>query len=446
MNTDELNQTIFIADNLGILRGLDSESVDLIATDPPYNKNEQAFNGTGAAAGASFKDAWSWDDDVQGTWTKDIQESHPNLYAVIHAAGVSYSEDMAAFLCWLGVRVLEMHRVLKPTGSIYLQCDSTAAAYIKAMMDAIFGKDNFRNEIAWCYSGGGVPQKAFARKHETILFYCKSDDAPFNRQFAPYSESSARMGRGYLGQELDVTRGKAMDDWWDDVKPIAGIRKTIPESTGWPTQKPIDLYTRIIEASSNPGDLVLDPFAGSGTTCVAAERTGRRWIGIDIDPATESVTLERLQLEVRASMAWRSAVKVWAIPPTRTDDGEPAAPELITLGVGRGAIKMALMETKEDLHWESGYDEIRCWGCGKIYDFFDELDLDHLIPKKAGGSDDRENRSLLCPPCNRLKRQKFTINEIRKVRLDEGRGDCEWVRARYDESMERIEKARWQTH
>ena len=155
-NSISHNRTLFLEDNLPILRGLDSDSIDLIATDPPFNKGVPAFTGTTKAGqNVEFKDVWNWDEDVHVNWINDLRQRHPSLFNVIHYANAAAGDDMGAFLCWMAVRVLEMHRVLKPTGSIYLHCDPTASHYLKAMMDAIFGRKNFRNEIVWCYAGGG---------------------------------------------------------------------------------------------------------------------------------------------------------------------------------------------------------------------------------------------------------------------------------------------------
>ena len=143
------NRTLFIADNLPVLRGIDSETVDLIATDPPFNKGVKAFEGiTAAGENITYSDVWTWG-DVQAEWTNRILGDHPALYNVIQAANAAAGEDMGAFLCWLSIRVLEMHRVLKPSGSFYLHIDHTAHAYVKAMLDAVFGRANFRNEIVW---------------------------------------------------------------------------------------------------------------------------------------------------------------------------------------------------------------------------------------------------------------------------------------------------------
>ena len=171
------NRTLFHGDNLEFLRGMDSETVNLVATDPPFNKSRD-FHATpdSLAAGARFVDRWSWDKDVHPDWIDSIKDNCPGVWAVIEAARVASGEDMAAFLCWLGVRVMEIHRILKPTGSLHLHIDHTAHAYAKALLDSIFGKQNFRNEIIWLYKTGGVSKRWFGKKHDTILFYSKSND------------------------------------------------------------------------------------------------------------------------------------------------------------------------------------------------------------------------------------------------------------------------------
>ena len=207
-------------------------------------------------------------------------------------------------------RIKEMHRLLKPTGSIYLHCDWHASHYIKVEMDKIFGYENFRNEIAWCYRTGGATKTSFGRKHDALLFYSKSKEYFFNTQ----------LDRSYLtGQMGHVADKTFYDDEWGryqvvvfskthiklyrdsrgyftltncrDYWNIDAVGRTSKERIGYPTQKPLALLERIIKASSNEGDLVLDPFVGSGTTVVAAVNAGRRCIGIDlsIDTAGERV-------------------------------------------------------------------------------------------------------------------------------------------------------------
>ena len=438
-NSISYNRSLFIEDNLPVLRGLDSKSVDLIATDPPFNKGVPAFGGTTkAGVDVEFKDVWNWDDDVHTEWTAQISKDHPKLYAAIEAANASAGDDMGAFLCWMAVRVLEMERILKDTGSIYLHCDPTASHYLKAMMDGIFGRENFRNEIVWNYKYGGRSKKSFGRKHDVILFYVKSDSAPFYHDAVrvPHEEKSLEMnfrkidedGRRYRegtwssGKKYRyyADEGRTCDDVWTDINALHQADK---ERTGYPTQKPLALYERIVKASSNPGDMVLDPFAGCATTCVVAEQLGRQWIGVDIREEAGGIILERLQNEVSASMAWNTIVRLLTEAPERTDDREPVAPELQVVGRKRNAPKIPVREVRAQLIVRDG---LRCQGCGWEPPYDDYMQVDHKRPVKRGGEDDMDNLTLLCAPCNSKKSHKLTLHELRLARAEEGRMNKEW--------------------
>ena len=274
------NRTLFHGDNLEFLRAMNSESVDLIATDPPFNKNKD-FHATpdSLAAGAKFQDRWSWERDVHEDWVDQITDDHPKLLEAIESAKHAHNDGMGAFMCFMAVRLLAMRRVLKSTGSIYLHCDPTASHYLKAVMDAIFGWRNFINEIIWIYGLGGSSKRSFSKKHDCILFYAKTQDYTFDKPTVP--ATSQRM-KGQM---------KGMLDTWADIPSLNNQSK---ERTGHPTQKPLVLYERMIQASSNEGDIVLDPFCGSGTTLVAAENLGRRWVGIDIWKGVHDLIASRL--------------------------------------------------------------------------------------------------------------------------------------------------------
>ena len=375
---------------------------------------------------------------MQAEWAEAIKDDHPNLYAVIQAANVAAGEDMGAFLCWLGVRVLEMHRILKPTGSLYLHIDHTAHAYAKAMMDAVFGRKNFRNEIVWSYQRWTGATTTFQRMHDTLLFYSKTESATFNQIQEPYSPKSMHKGRRYsvvtaegLEQSYtdDTSRLKAMRDVWE----ISYLNSQAKERTGYPTQKPLALYERIIKASSNECDLVLDPFAGCATTCVAAERLGREWIAIDINREAEDVVRDRLQKEVRMPVgirSWRRAVHVRTTPPRRTDDGAKAAPELTLVSPKPKAPRLTARELRERLILMDG---MKCQGCGWVPHHAEYLEVDHRVPRSRGGRDDIRNRVLLCSPCNGAKGNKLTLTELRLKRIEEGRTmDKKWDMAWYE--------------
>ena len=421
-NSIAYNRTLFLEDNLPVLRGLDSDSIDLIATDPPFNKGVPAFKGkTKAGQGVEFKDVWNWDEDVHVNWINDLRQRHPSLFNVIHYANAAAGDDMGAFLCWMSVRVLEMHRVLKPTGSMYLHCDPTASHYLKAMMDAIFGRKNFRNEIVWGYRTQGVSKNWWPRKHDVILFYVKSGSYTFTPQMErqiyekPFRHTKKdAQGRWYV----ETYRRDVWDH--DETRPPISQSK---ERTGYPTQKPLALYKRIIEASSNPDDMVLDPFAGCATTCVAAEQLGRQWIGIDIREEAGDVIHERLENEVNGSMAWDAIVRTPTEAPERTDDGEPAAPELFLEPSKPKERRISVPEAREALAKRDG---LRCRGCGYVPPYLDFMHVDHKKPRKLKGKESMANFALLCEPCNRKKSYKLTLTELQAARVEDGRMDMEW--------------------
>ena len=255
----------YIGDCLDVMRGMKDEFVHLVYLDPPFN--------TGKDWGA-FNDKWDTDTDYHR---------------------------------FMRERLIEIKRVLHPTGSLYLHCDPTISHYLKVEMDWIFGRECFRNEIAWCYPPAGVPPKlAYPRKHDVILFYGKSaNEGTFNHQYTPMTEKTRRMynkvdedGRVYkttrgVRSYLDKNNGRSVPSWWHDIASMQqGIGKG--ERTGYPTQKPLKLLERIIKASSNEGDTVLDPFAGSGTTLVAAQKLGRDWMGIDVSGDAAEIAARRM--------------------------------------------------------------------------------------------------------------------------------------------------------
>ena len=270
------NRSVFLGDNLPWLRALPDACIHLVATDPPFNKNRDFYR---ADKASGFRDKWSWEADVEPNWIDSLRQHQPALWAVIEAARLTHSPGMSAYLCWLAIRLIELRRVLRPHGSLYLHIDNTAQAYVKLLLDALFGAENCRNQIVWLYKTGGVSQRWFSRKHDTILFYSKSARYTFHPQ---REKSYLRHKYGFANVEIEQDargyfRRAAMRDVWD----IPALRGNQPEAVGYPTQKPLALYERIIRASSNAGDIVLDPFCGSGTTALAAERLGRRWLMMD---------------------------------------------------------------------------------------------------------------------------------------------------------------------
>lgn len=428
------NRTLFHGDNLPFLRAMNSESVDLIATDPPFNKGRD-FHATpdSLASGAKFQDRWSWEKDVHEEWTDQIKDDHPRLMEAIESARYAHSDGMGAFMCFMAVRLLAMHRVLKPTGSIYLHCDPTASHYLKATMDAIFGHRNFRNEIAWCYRGGGVPRDGFAKKHDLIFRYSKGRTATFNVDAVrvPYSEDSAQRLKykakafrpsGTYDNYEQNPKGKHPEDWWV-MQPIMPSAK---ERLGYPTQKPLALYERIVKASSNEGDMVLDPFAGCATTLVAAERLNREWVGIDIWEKAHQVVIDRLRKEglhregadLKGVLPFGELHYATALP-ERTDEGETAAPFL--------RVRERVKEpdgprwSRQDMYDHLiGQMGMKCQGCDRTFDDPRYLELDHNVPRADGGINHVTNRVLLCAPCNRAKSNIYTLSGLRRLNEKEG--------------------------
>ena len=429
------NRTLFHGDNLEFLRGLNSESVDLIATDPPFNKSKD-FHATpdSLAAGASFPDRWRWEHDVQQEWVDSLEDDRPEVWRFINGIKENGQRDMAAFMCWLGVRLLECQRILKPTGSLYLHIDFTAQAYAKVLLDGIFGRRNFRNEIVWAYTGPSNTKRWFPRKHDSILWYSKGKNWVFNREAirVPYSQDyvdrfkkqynegadkSSIFSAGHnteRNQEL-AKLGKTPEDWWPEFSPV-GRSKT--ENTGYPTQKPLALYERIIRASSNPGDFVLDPHCGCATTPVAAERLGRQWIGMDLWTGAHQMVLDRLNAE---KQIWRPEdVRLITRPPTRTDDGVTASAFLAQIE-GRPAQRPRFSKDEMKSILIRQWSAV-CWGCGFEPPNGDDrhFDLDHIAPKSEGGSNELHNRAILCRPCNGRKGNRMTLTALRQQNRRDG--------------------------
>lgn len=265
---DLINRVVCCGENKRILAEyFPDNSVDLIYLDPPFfsNRNYEILWGNGAELRV-YEDRWK--------------------------GGINH------YVEWMVERLRELHRVLKKTGSIYLHCDWHAVHYLKVAMDTIFGRNSFRNEIVWCYKTGGRARRFYSRKHENILFYTKSQKYTFNAD--EIGVPRGKVATHHMKKNVDKdgriywtikSAGKIYKYYEDDLRTpedvwtdISHLQQKDPERLGYPTQKPEKLLERIIKASSNKGDLVLDPFVGGGTTLVAAERLRRRWIGIDVSP------------------------------------------------------------------------------------------------------------------------------------------------------------------
>ena len=337
MNFNFKNRTIFNRDNLDILKGINSDCIDLIYLDPPFNKKKEFTAPIGTSAeGASFKD-WFREADVKDEWLQEIKEDYDGLYKFLNnikeLSNITASKNSKhylynyCYLCYMAIRLIEMKRILKETGSIYLHCDPTMSHYIKILMDIIFGEKNFRNEIIWYYkTASGKSEKQFLKNTDTIFFYSKTQDYFFNPLKEKWTHSTLkkwqqddkgiyRMNKGkkyYISNE-----GKKMDNVF-----AITLSSRAKERTGYPTQKPLALLERIIKASSNEGDIILDPFCGCATTCIASEKLNRQWAGIDISVKAYELVKERLEKEVANPedlLQYQNKITFKTDPPKRTD-------------------------------------------------------------------------------------------------------------------------------
>lgn len=426
------NRTIFTGDNLDVMRGMNSETVDLIYLDPPFNSNKNYAAPVGSkAAGAAFKDTWTLS-DLDVAWMGLIADQEPAIYKLLEAARLTHGKGMQSYLCMMAVRLLEMRRLLKETGSIYLHCDSTASHYLRLLMDAVFGSRNFRNEILWKRFNFHADAKRFGKVTDTLLFYSKTKSYVFNQQRVEFSQEYIkskfthvdddgrrfrldnlnppggrgpvyefngvtkawrfteikmreldRQGRIYhksrvaqLKRYLDELDGQAVHNIWSDISPINPRAK---ERVGYPTQKPLALLERIIKASSNEGDVVLDPFAGCATSLIAAQAEGRKWIGIDLSPKAVELVKQRIDALTAVPIKIHPRTDI----PQRTDIDAP-------------------IHYRQNKHVLFGRQEGVCNGCKMDFPF-KIFDVDHMVPKSRGGTDHIDNLQLLCSSCNRIK-------------------------------------------
>jgi site-specific DNA-methyltransferase (adenine-specific) len=294
---DPWRNKLYRGDNLRIMREhVADEAVDLVYLDPPFNSkasyNIQSRRTSGLQATPqvpAFDDTWRWLPGSEETYLELIGSVPKTLACLLQALRQFLGAgNIMAYLAMMAPRLLEMHRVLRPSGSIYLHCDPTASHYLKLLLDGVFGAEHFQNEIIWSYRSGGGTTRRYGRKHDVLLFYSRSGAFTFNADAVrqPYDAVIADK-RKHLFNPL----GKVPGDVWDISRPPNHSREWL----GYPTQKPEALLERIIKASSSEGDLVLDPFCGSGTTLTVAERLHRRWIGIDTNDLAIRLTARRLR-------------------------------------------------------------------------------------------------------------------------------------------------------
>lgn len=363
--SNHAGRELYYGDNLEVLRKhISDESVDLVYLDPPFNSNAnynilfKSQSGKGADSQIeAFEDTWHWNDKAESAFDDVMTSGNTDVADLLRAMrGFLKENDMMAYLAMMAVRLIELHRVLKPTGSLYLHCDPTASHYLKLVLDGVFGPPQYRNEIVWKRTTAHSDTKnRFSHETDVILFYSKSSHQTWNAQYGAHSESYlnshyrhldaagrryrhdniirsqsmgprpnlayeykgytpafgwrvvrekleviaaagrihwSKSGTPYLIRYLDEQPGDIIGNLWDDISPV---NSQAQERLGYPTQKPIALLERIIQASSKPGDVVLDPFCGCGTAVHAAQKLERQWIGIDVTHLAISLIERRLK-------------------------------------------------------------------------------------------------------------------------------------------------------
>ncbi|MGI9307041.1 MAG: DNA methyltransferase [Gammaproteobacteria bacterium] len=452
---------LWIGDNLTVMRGMNSDSVDLIYLDPPFNSKKQyqgVISINGKERKAQFKDTWTVNDITQDEYDY-LEERCPDAAVFIKCMGGINGEDWEAYLTFMGARLWEMRRLLKDTGSIYLHCDKTMAHGLKLLMDCVFGGANFLNHIAWQYDGPQSPsKKKFATKHDDILRYAKNagevyvdydelfsaaeikkaelesaykkDEGGYFYDLPPGDYSAASIAKLKKEGRVRTTkngktrikyylikkggkyyRRKKIPTVWNDISSLGQAGGG--ENTKWPTQKPLALLNRIIRTSGKKGDVLLDPFCGCATACVAAAHQERQWVGIDLELQAAAIMQDRMRSKKEKNLLdefhkceIRSIVRQPAgktreqqelledlpqdiewlkTPPRRTDVREFTASE-------KAELKPALYHGQQK----------KCAGCLEITDL-KHLDLDRKIPQKRGGYYVPDNVQLLCGNCNRTK-------------------------------------------
>ena len=560
MNAQDLNRTIFISDNLPFLKSLDAASVDLVCIDPPFGKNE-TFSGSlrpplsdeerrverelmdswgvydpdtayemgleypdQAGATANFEDIWDFKVRVYEDWMNGLESVCPGAYLLIQATRYTHSDGIAAYVAFMVERMLEIRRVLKPNGSVYLHCDHEANSYLRQMMDAVFGADSFMNEIVWRRTSAHSDSRRFGTVSDSILFYgtrpinvdairvpldadyvekfYRFEDergryrvgdltgagtrtgesgkawkniAPGNRHWAVPSKSGyadwiereiipgytrieSVLGRldaldfagmihwpkkaggiPQLKRYLAANDGQVPSNIWTDIQALGSQSG---ERTGYPTQKPQALAKRIIEASSDPGDLVLDCFAGCAYVPVAAELTGRRWIACDMSPRAWTIIRRQFskQRDLRIVTEGEYAAGEGVTPalgdtrvirvrgpnelPRRADRAADPPPPQSARKLPAPQYKRRPLETGQQI-WDAFVETwgTGCWYCGTVKQpYRQELQLDHVEPNSRDGSnDDCWNRALACVTCNGAKSDSSTPEQTIALAFADGR-------------------------
>lgn len=521
------NRTLFEGDNLKYLQAINTNSVDLIVTDPPYNKSKDFYVTLDGYTSLSYQDRWTWKEDVHDRWMENIQEHEPKIYSIIRSAVDSSGEDMGAFLIFMAMRLIEMRRILKPNGSIYLQCDDFADVWLGALMESVFGKDKFRSKIVWHRSRGGHQDSTneFGHVVDFIYFYGpkiidinrilipkdknyiennkngkdsigyyrhrlptrktrKLSSRESNMPWKGYDPATKKVdwtipkpnsdkakflvertslsndylteksilkrldmlfeagliffnknGVPYLKEYLEVyMKGTKPTNLWTNIRPIKGNSS---ESVEFDTQKPLALIERQILASSNLGDVVMDPFAGSCTALIAAEKLGRKWIGMDVGHVSGDLLNLRIAKNPNIAATPEDVTVTSEVPirnytksekanlglpvayfecPTKTLNQERSLSNKIFKEIIKKEKFTEILRRIEKIAGiPGGYGVCPC--CGHVL-HFKNFDLDHIIPQSKGGKTTRENTQILCHHCNTTKNDRLISLEELQAEIE----------------------------
>ena len=540
-----LNRGVYIADNLAFLRRINDESVDLVNIDPPFSESKTWPAGNtnppltqdeldnemrllaswgiatpqqAMAAGlgwppnslleGGYSDTWSWEEDIHEEWVENLRASYPAVHILIEVTRLVHGDSRAAYLCFMAIRLIEIHRVLKPTGNLFLHCDYTSNGYLRQLLDVVFGADNFRNEIIW-ERAAGLPKGSqhapltSGASTDTIFWYAKSRDAVFHGLYSKLTEAEVQKqfphkdARGRyntdvplffqpsmgaqpnLCYEYNGVRNPHPSGWrvsrerlvemdangeiiWRDGKrplrksyaadyrgnPIGNLWDDIPNLTsgselaGYPTQKPAALAERIIQASTNEGDIVLDCFAGCAYTAIAAERLNRQWTAVDWNPRAWTVfkrQFNKPSLALLTCHDMTTGQQVLGSEPIVTVHGPGQLPKLQSpvreeqlkplLPPVRRYKERALMSNNEILKELLRLSGWMAWCCGfanrlpdgKVVETTRNFHLDHIDPVSQGGINDLMNRAPMCQYHNIRKSDSLvSLREYRNQIADAG--------------------------
>ena len=545
-----INRGVYIADNIYFLKSLNDECIDLVCIDPPFAKNETfgrknqrdkdplkppltdaertnefrlladwgIQNKTDAEKAGidwpetAYQDFWNWGKDVHESWLLELQENYEPIAALIEVTRHTHSDSTAAYLCYMAIRLIEIRRILKPTGSLYLHCDHTANGYLRQLLDAVFAPDNFKAEIIWGRSPGRNTGNKWGNTHDSILQYTKTDAptwrpihsaaanikptrVPLTAAGITRTGESGQPWRGYnpteIGRHWGVPRTGELADWihnnaipgfkeiesikerldalaeaglihwstgntpsilrppeadigvkvndiWTDIKLLSPSSN---ERAGYPTQKPVALAERIIKASTNPGDVVLDCFAGCAYVAVAAERLQRQWVACDIQPRAWTVFKRQFNKPNLALLtcADHAAPGQQVTPdnpivtihgpnqlPTRTSPETETPPPVFRLPERTFKVPASIIPEPQMLEELLKLSNYQAWCCGfanrrpdgRIIQTTRNFHLDHIAPKSkqnTGTSNDIQNRAPMCPYHNlRKNNRRIPLAEYRQ--------------------------------